>query len=123
MAAGAKVKKVYVDGSGSGWICVAVLDGPVYISKEKANSHNESEWQALLKALMLLNDGDSALILTDSQLIARQFSGDYKTRSPAMRRLKYLCVDTAKSKNLKVRVKWIRREENVAGWLLEKLGK
>ena len=102
---------------------MAVLDGPVYVAKGKVNSHNESEWYALFAALALLNDGDSALIFTDSQLVACQFNGAYKTRSPAMRRLKQLCVDTVKSKNLKVQVKWIRREDNVAGWLLEKLGK
>ena len=113
--------KIYIDGSGfngkeSKYI-VAFEDGRLIKQEFKEEkTSNEMEYEALLKALEEAKQGDE--ICTDSQLIERQISGSYKVRAenlfPLFMKAKKLIGEK------KVILKWIPREQNYAGNLLEK---
>lgn len=113
--------KIYIDGSGfngreSKYI-VAFEDGKIIKQQFKEEkTSNEMEYESLLKALEEANQGDE--IFTDSQLLERQISGKYRVRAenlfPLFMKAKKLIEDK------KVILKWIPREENYAGNLLEK---
>ena len=117
------MQTVFIDGSGPGWICILFENGSALLTKERVSSHNEAEWKALYFALEHLKPDLSYLILTDSQLVAFQFNGVYKTRSPKIRYLKDGCYDLIGKKGLNVRVKWIPRYKNRAGEILESIMK
>lgn len=113
--------KIWVDGSG--WngkeskYAVAFEDGQSIIKKlaeEKTN--NEMEYTALICALEKASDNDE--IFTDSKLLVGQLCEGWKVKK------QHLFPLFIKARNLliekKVKLQWIPRKENCAGWLLEK---
>jgi ribonuclease HI len=61
-----------------------------------------------------------ALILSDSQLVVRQFSGEYQTYDPRLRDLLAEMKRIIARRKLRVELRWIPRERNKADQLLRK---
>lgn len=113
-------KKIFVDGSGDGHICIIFEDenSPI-IEQHPVNTNNESEWQTLYSAMTHIKSYDWYLIHSDSRLIINQFHGKYKATNPRMRKWKQMCRRYLNSHGLNVEVTWIPRHENPAGKCLE----
>lgn len=70
-----------------------------------------AEWHALLAACTVVRGlffGASVVIYTDSQLVYRQLSGEYRVRDKHLRPLYQAAVQQLKE--LKARVRWHRRD-------------
>ena len=70
--------------------------------------------------LQYVKHGSSVLIFTDSALVSNQFAGKFRVNEPRLGRL----LDEAKAlieqRELQVELKWIPREANLAGKLLDR---
>lgn len=120
---------IYIDGSG--WnghrsaCCIYYEDGSVKQLKifNENRTNNEMEYQALLDALAdsPRSSGDELTIITDSQLLERQLSGEYEVKAANLK----IFYDLAKSmmglRYFPVHIKWVPREENKAGIFLEQV--
>jgi len=116
---------LFCDGSGTNGIkcgyCVAREDGKIlkhemFEGLEGKATNNEMEYKAVIEALKEARDGDT--IYTDSQLVVNHASGMYKVKA---RHLKPLAGEVRRLLKMKdVKLQWICREDNVAGWHLEK---
>lgn len=121
--------KVYIDGAvrghqfgagnRKGQIAV-VIEAESFIEDVGDVTNNQAEYLALIKALEVIKGREikQARIYSDSELLVKQYNGEYKVRnpniSPFYRKAKKL------SEGLRVTVSWIPRERNLAGKLLEK---
>ncbi|MCX6659950.1 MAG: reverse transcriptase-like protein, partial [Candidatus Bathyarchaeota archaeon] len=76
------------------------------------------EYRAIIAALQGVS-GVKLTIYSDSQLAVRQLSGEYEIRDPKLKilaaKVQQLCQNRA------VTFRWIPREKNLAGKILEKL--
>jgi len=89
-----------------------------------ARSNNIAEYQALILLLRHLHElegkgpsRNAYLICGDSQLVIRQMRGEYRVTKP---HLVQLHADASGlSSDLDVEFRWVPREENLAGFLLE----
>lgn len=108
------------DGSGSGfaWVRIGTEEQRVY--RVDGLTNNVAEYRALISVLKHLNHGNEARIFTDSQLVCQQFNHCWSINDPKLIRLLDRTEELIEDKDLEIDVKWIRREENVAGKLLEK---
>jgi ribonuclease HI len=114
-------KNIFVDGSGDGHICIIKEeDNEPIIERHPVKSNHESEWQALYSGLRHINSYDWYIILSDSGLIVRQFTGEFKTTKPRMRNWKQKCRRYINSLGLNVKVNWIPKHENPAARSLKK---
>ncbi len=120
--------KVYIDGgvkghhlkaNRRGYISV-VMDKKKLVEPVGAVTNNQAEYLALIKALrMVLGEGGRAVeILSDSELLVRQLKGEYKVRNRALQNLHREAV-TLSSKLEKFSIRWVPRNQNLAGILLE----
>ncbi|QLJ53353.1 MAG: ribonuclease HI [Candidatus Fermentimicrarchaeum limneticum] len=112
--------KIWIDGSGwNGRVsryALAFEDGKTEIvetAEDKTN--NTMEYAALIKALEEAKNGDE--ILTDSKLIVGQVTGGWKIHKPHLFEFVAKAKKLLKEKDVKIR--WLPREENKAGHLLE----
>ena len=110
---------VYVDGSGkSGVYCYLDSGGKAKIFVEPPLTNNQAEYRAIIAALQGVS-GVKLTIYSDSQLAVRQLSGEYEIRDPKLKilaaKVQQLC------QNREVTFRWIPREKNLAGKILEKL--
>jgi ribonuclease HI len=110
----------YVDGAGwnGGLSCYAIVsDKKEYpmevVAKEFTN--NEMEYQALIKALELANNGDK--IFSDSKLIVNQVNEQWKVKEKSLQPYCDKAKELKKRKN--TTLSWIPREQNKAGKLIE----
>lgn len=112
--------EAYVDGSGGdnpgyAWACVRT--GETLFVSTPAHTNNETEYLAVISALKYFGDNhDKLIIYSDSQLVVSQINGSYKTKDAHMRRLKREVLRTKKPCH---KIRWIRREQNMAGHMLE----
>jgi ribonuclease HI len=115
--------KYYTDGSSTIGIksafCVTDEKGIIKELIETVNNpftNNEEEYRGVIAALELCEAGD--IICTDSLLVFNQVNGKYKVKQPHLKplcdKVKYL-IDKKCSF-----LKWIPREENLAGKVFEK---
>lgn len=116
-----KDMKIWIDGSG--WnereskYAIAFEDGENIIERFKEKkTNNEMEYMALLRALDYAKDGDT--ILTDSSLVVNQMNGKWKIKKPHL--FKLVMQAKAKIGDKKITIKWVGRDKNYAGALLEK---
>ena len=118
-----KKAKVFIDGASRGnpgpaAIGVVFQDLEGKVVKELAikigdTTNNVAEYMALVFALqegLMMRVGEIH-IFTDSELLARQFSGEYKVKDPGLHRLA-LQVKHLTSGFDKISVRHIPREEN-----------
>lgn len=121
--------KIYVDGSKTrvAWVRNAgtpqelsmVTSISWYAPERKRTTNNEAEFFAVIVALEdAIKDGiKEAEILSDSELVVNQMTCKYATRAPHLRVLRDKVAKLMS--RVAVEFKWIPREENEAGFLLE----
>lgn len=87
-------------------------------------SNNIAEYQALIHLLRRLQENDrkdriqkAYLVCGDSELVIRQMRGVYRVRTPHIARLHSEASQLGKQ--LDVEFRWVPREKNPAGFLLE----
>jgi ribonuclease HI len=114
----------YTDGSSTIGIksahCVTNDKGTVLaieeITGDDVRTNNEEEYYGVITALELCSEGDA--VLTDSLLVVNQVKGFYKVKK---QHLKPLCDKVKELLILKsASLKWISREENIAGKVFSK---
>ena len=92
------------------------------------STNNIAEWLAVIDALKYtisnLRDATSIVIETDSELVVRQISGQYKIKNDVLKAIKidYDFLIKHRFQNIPVSVNHIRREENEMADALSKLG-
>lgn len=91
-----------------------------YISYEKrGKSNNVLEYLALQKALKYVIDtypNDDVQVFSDSQLIIKQITGEYKINNMDLLHECYLCKELLTPK---IKLYWCPRNKNLAGNILE----
>lgn len=116
--------KIYFDGSGWNGLeskyCVFFGDKRPTVVKRilEKKTNNQMEYAGLLAALFFAKSGDE--IFTDSELLYNQaFTGKYRVKKEHLK----LLAEEAKRiiSEKKVTLTWIPREQNKAGYVLEKV--
>ncbi len=123
--------EIYIDGSTQN-ICVIIgheiIIEPALVGHKVSN--NQGEYYALLKALQVAQAQGirRATIYSDSELLVRQLTLDaggfpiYKIKSPNLKNLHKTARTVIDCNFDRITLKWIPREENLAGIALERLG-
>ncbi len=87
-------------------------------------TNNQAEYNALIAALTKINKSPSLLpasnskktepvtIYSDSELIIKQLTGQYKVKEPELKKLHYRVKELIQSIPTKIEFKHIRREQN-----------
>ena len=114
-------QEIYIDGSGwNGFesrYAIAINNDVCIVKKfNEEKSNNVMEYEALISALDICTQ--YSVIYTDSQLVVNQVNGKWKIKQNHL----YSLVQSAKSllNDKKAKIIWIPREQNKAGYLLEK---
>lgn len=110
------------DGTGSGFAWVQIGTEEQRIYRVDGLTNHAAEYRALISVLKHLARCNRARIFTDSQLVCEQFNGRWSINDPKLIRLLDRVEDLIEEKELEIDVKWIPRNENVAGKLLERNG-
>ncbi len=120
---------VYVDGgvkghqmkaNRRGYISVVIGDKKL-VEPVGQVTNNQAEYLALIKALkmVLKGRGKEVEILSDSELLVKQLKGEYQVRNNALQNLHQEAVSLSNQLE-KFSIKWVPRNRNLAGILLEK---
>jgi ribonuclease HI len=122
-----KLKRFHIDGagarpngSGSGYAWIRLGTEIQRIKRVDGLTNNQAEYRALLAVLGYVARESHLVISTDSQLVCEQFCGRYAVRDPKLKALLSQARQIITEKDLTVEVKWISREQNFAGRLLER---
>jgi len=122
-----KFKKFHVDGAGarpdgtnSGYAWVYLDTDIQRIRRTDGWTNNQAEYKALIAVLKYVARGSHVVIFTDSQLLCEQFAGRYAVRNQQLALLLSEARTTIVEKKLDVKVRWIHREANLAGRLLDR---
>ena len=116
------VTNIYVDGGTRGSrICLVDTHDHKTIIKTRGGSltNNELEYLAVLYALDYINNRhkkDNVTIYSDSKLIVNQINGDWRITTERLQPLYDKCI---KRMTDKIKIKWVRRDSNLAGIILE----
>ena len=111
----------YADGSGwNGKECAWAVVRPdgthlKYVETIFPYTNNQCEYKAVILAIAQCNPGDT--IYTDSQLVVKQASGEYRCKVKHLDEPLQLVRSLIKEKN--ITLKWISRKNNLAGKLFE----
>ena len=114
--------KIYVDGGTVGTrIClVDKLKNKTIVKTRGVNpTNNELEYLALLYALEYIANNykrRNITIYSDSMLIVNQINGKWRVTTPKLVPLYYKCIKLVTDK---MKIKWISRDFNEAGWVLD----
>jgi ribonuclease HI len=108
------------DGTGSGFAWVRLDRDEERVRWMDGLTNNQAEYRGLIAVLKYLLPSSSAWIHTDSQLVCEQFNDRWAVHDPDLRVLLQKARDLIESKELSVQVRWIPREENLAGKLLDR---
>jgi len=119
-------KRIYVDGSGAGFFGYVIdkKDVPFFqlkpnIFNKKGITNNEAEYLAIIKALESLDKYEKVTILSDSQLAVNQLTHKWQIKEPRLADLAQLCWTIMKFSDLYIYYKWIGRNHNKMGKILE----
>ncbi len=112
------MKRIYVDaGMNPPEICY-VIDGETHVEAHSETTVNRAEYHAIIEGLFALGRTGYrglAVVLSDSQLVVRQLTGQYQTRDARLKELQAIVRSDAAAQ-----FEWIPREENEAGKILER---
>jgi ribonuclease HI len=121
----ATLRRIYIDGSGarpdgkgSAFAYCVEGSGEKNVERCEGLTNNQAEYRAFLSAITSIPVRSRIEILTDSQIVAYQFSGRFKINEPPLYELLLKIRKLIHKKNLEVNVTWIPREKNIAGQLL-----
>ena len=116
------VADIYIDGGTRGSrICLVDKSEKKTIVKTRGGdpTNNEMEYLALLFALDYINNRhkkDNVIIYSDSKLMVNQINGDWQVTTDHLQPLYDKCI---KKMTDKIKIKWVRRDSNLAGIILE----
>lgn len=115
------VLSIFVDGSGgpnSGYGFFVKETGESFYKKEPNITNNQAEYMAIISALKKFSDTtDEILIYSDSKNTVLQLNHEYAINNDQLRSLARETWElAAKFPNLKI--KWIPRNQNLAGKML-----
>lgn len=116
--------KLYIDG-GTRNNNICLVDGTRTIVKTRNGldgepTNNELEYLALVYALRYIQNNyslRSITIYSDSMLVVNQINGKWRITTPKLYPIWLKCMSLMTDK---IKIKWISREFNRAGWVLEK---
>ena len=111
---------IYVDGGTRG-SRICLVDGNTTIVKyrKKKPTNNELEYLALLYALGYVRDRyrkKEVIIYSDSKLVVNQINKKWRVTTESLMPLHEKC---SKMLTNKIKIRWVRRDFNRAGWVLE----
>lgn len=98
-----------------------ITDGNEFcrIQKIIVNSSNEAEYFGMIETLRIANPGDT--IYSDSQLTVNQLINNWQVRAENLKHFWQEAHDLIENKfKGNIKIKWIRRNKNLAGIVLEK---
>ena len=116
------VADIYIDGGTRGSrICLVDTHDHKTIIKTRGGdpTNNEMEYLALLYALDYINNRykkDNVTIYSDSKLMVNQINGDWQVTTEHLQPLYDKCI---KRMTDKIKIKWVGRDSNLAGIILE----
>ena len=116
------VTDIYVDGGTRGSrICLVDKSENKTIIKTRGGdlTNNELEYLAVLYALDYINNRhkkNNVTIHSDSKLVVNQINGDWEIKTEHLIPLYDKCI---KRMTDKIKIKWVRRDSNLAGIILE----
>lgn len=117
--------KIYVDGgTHKNRICVVDQHNNFEIVKTRKGdpTNNELEYLALLYALSYIHTNKvyarQIIIMTDSKLMANQMNDKWRITNDKLARLNGKCKKLLLSN---IKIKWISRKKNRAGFILDKM--
>jgi len=114
---------IYVDGSPTrGIVIVYSKECPRILHFDPVSRVDPfmNELEAIYKALYHAPDNIDIDLYSDNLIIVNQLSLKYKIRSPLVREYFFLIHDLIKKKNVRVNFRYIPREQNIAGYPIEK---
>ena len=123
-------KEIFIDGACSGnpgptRIAVFSEDLKIKTILDTGNgTNNRAEYQALIYALAIAQSiEDDIVIKSDSKLIVEQVNGNWKVKDPKLIPLckdARILIDMRKELfDVSTELQWLRREDNLAGHMLE----
>ncbi len=116
------MNKIFIDG-GTYKNRICLVDGNKTIIKEKGKDYtnNELEYLALQYGLSYVNNNyskENIVIYSDSMLIVNQITGKWRVTTEKLIPLHAKCDKLLKPNII---IKWISRDFNRAGWVLDEL--
>ena len=100
--------------------CYIVPGKKPKIFREELLTNNQAEYKAIIAALQELSDKEMT-IYSDSLLAVKQLEREYKIRNSELRKL--ASKVRVLSRDREIIFKWIPREKNLAGKVLDKIVK
>lgn len=124
--------KVYSDARASGEIAIVILkdEKEVHSETNHVDCHaiHDGEYKALLRGydilttLIPLKRGDSITFVSDSEFMIKQIQGDYKVKNDDLKPLYADVISNIQllhNSGMQVKVAWEKRDNNLAGHILE----
>jgi len=112
--------KAFIDGSSKGLYGYLIEKGRKRTIKDYPMTNNQAEWLALVALLLDLEPNTKIEIFSDSQIVVNQFLGHWETRNKILKDLKHICYRLVEIKELRVSLKWVSRNYNPYGKILER---
>jgi ribonuclease HI len=114
---------VYIDGATTRCCYVINDQEPVVVSFDEKVTTNTGEYLGLINALKAVakdggNKSETIKIFSDSQVIVNQFNLRYAINHEHLQKLYKEAKQIVRENGLIVKLDWIPREENKAGWVL-----
>jgi ribonuclease HI len=106
------------DGKGSGFAWVNEESREKHIERVPSLTNNMAEYRAVISALKSVSRKCSVELITDSLLVVSQLRGEYRIRDPKLEKLATEVKTLADQKQLTLTLRWVPRQENLAGKLL-----
>ena len=104
---------IYIDGDGDGRTCVLGVGTTVFIGHHGATTNNESEYNALIDALNILETHERVRIYSDSQLVVYQMQGTWRCNKPELLARKNMALSIISRRGLDVDIQWIEGKKNI----------
>jgi ribonuclease HI len=111
------------DGKGSGYAFLNQTTGKTGVKWVDGLTNNEAEYRAVRYALCNIPRWANAEILSDSQLVVNQFNRQWAINDPKLRKCVKGCWEIVEMHRLRVTLKWVPREQNLADGLLRRHAK
>lgn len=120
-----KQVRIFADGAGEGpddkgsrFAWLNENSGEKHIEQIPGLTNNMAEYRAVLSALKSVCKGCAVEVITDSLLVVSQLRGEYRIRDPKLEKLATEVKTLADQKQLTLTLRWVPRQENLAGKLL-----
>lgn len=108
------------DGTGSGFAWYRADNKETKTEWISNLTNNQAEYHAILSALSAAPRGATVEIRSDSELACNQLLGRYKIFQPRLEELHAQILKLCKQKDLKLSIRWIPRNQNLADALLSR---